>query len=252
VLAGVVVAEAGHLGWVLRAIANEPVPDPVGPIKAPARSFHWWRLADAHLFGVAEKPPEHDSAHPPVPQITWSLTATMATTDPSKGYAILGVRGKPLTVYLAGAKLVEVPEGHLIQVFADHVVLDLAGQTQILSLPQKAAGIRLSQMTAAPNLTPSVVDEPGGGVRVPPSAAETMIASLNLEPSATGMTLHPARPVQRQYGLHDGDVLTFINGFNLQEPGALAKALKASPDVVNLTYTRDGVEQTVTVTVATN
>jgi type II secretion system protein C len=259
VLAGVVVAEAGQLAWVLRTIANTPVPDPVGPLKAPPRSFHWWRLAGAHLFGVVEKHPEQNAAHPVVPAITWSLTATMATSDPAKGFAILGIRGKPLTVYSAGMKLVEVGEGHLIQVFVDHVVLDLQGHTEIVNLPQKAAGGRVLQMVAgapalaAPQPGP---DELNG--RVPPTGLESLMAALNLEPTPAlngkpaGMTLHPLKSVGRQYGLHEGDILTSLNGVSLVEPGALAKAMKISSDVASLTYIRDGSEQTVDVSLAAN
>lgn len=257
VLAGMAVAELAQVTWVLRSIASEPVPD-VGPLKARPRAFHWWRLADAHLFGVAVKPPPGtDPAHPaPAHTIKWAMTATVAMSDPSKGIAILGELGKPLHVYTSGAHLLEVPDGRLVQVFQDHVVLDVAGHPLTLKLPQKPVN-RPVRMAAVPREPPAPwgEDEERGpeefGVqRVPPTRARILFISLRAQPAVVdgrmvGVTVHPPRPLQRRYGLSDGDLVTAVNGVGITDPSSLQSALEAQGDAVTLTYMHEGMEQTV-------
>jgi type II secretion system protein C len=265
VLAGIVVAELAQTAWVLKSIAMQPLPGPPGDLKARPPNFHWWRLAGAHLFGFEERPVEKEAAATRAQPITWALSAVLAMRDPSQGFAILGEQGKILKVLHAGAALDAVPGGRLLQVFADHVVLDLQGRTETVSLPKKQSGsaggegVRVAAV-ASPAMGAPVAEAVEGpaepqvvGGRVPPSPVETVIRSLSPELAAfngRGIRLHPGKPLQRLYGLRDGDVLTAINGVELTDPSALASAFKTPGDFVALTYTRDGVEETVNMPVS--
>ena len=264
-MVGLVVAEAVQLSWGLRGIALDPVPTPLGDARPRPRAFNWWRLASAHLFGVEVHEPSKLAAHVVVKPIEWALTGVIAYHDPEKGIAILGEKGKTLKVLRPGATLADVPEGHLVQVFADHVVIEVQGQTQELPLPRQSAapaGRVVDRMAAlssrpllpAPAAASDDQDDTIRGGEGRSSAAEELLSSLNperAEVGGTGMTLHPARPVQRRFGLREGDVLTAINGVEVSDPAAVAAALKSAGDTnaLNLTYTRDGVEQTVNVPV---
>jgi type II secretory pathway component PulC len=60
--------------------------------------------------------------------------------------------------------------------------------------------------------------------------------------------LHPEKRLQRQTGLRDGDILTAINGVEITDQDsedALNNALNSSDGAVSLTYSRNGVQQTV-------
>lgn len=253
VLAGVVAAEAVQMAWVLHGIATEPVPAPLGPLRPPPRSFHWWRLADAHLFGRAPRVARTDPAHPAAQPMMWALSGVMAMSDPTSGIAILGERGKPLNVYHTGAALKEVAGGRLYEVFADHVVLDLPGGKKTLTLPKDHPQAQPQMMTALPSQPWQ--EAAGFHIRrplMPPTAAAALIASLNPEPDAvngvmTGMKLHPRGRLRRLYDLRDGDVLIAINGNDVTDPAVMASVLEQPADSLSLTYLRDGVEQTVNI-----
>jgi S1-C subfamily serine protease len=65
--------------------------------------------------------------------------------------------------------------------------------------------------------------------------------------SAHGIPVHPNRHYEREYGLHDGDVVTAINGVPITDEDALDNALKSSTGTMSLTFSHDGAPQTVNV-----
>lgn len=256
VLAGVVAAEVLQTAWILRGIATEPAPAQSGPLLPAPRSFHWWRIASAHLFGAApHRAVEQEVAHHAAKSITWALSGVMAMSDPKDGIAILGERGKPLNVYHTGAALKEVAGGRLYEVFADHVVLDLPGGMKTLTLPKDRREVGPPQLASLPMAAPednSEADLEIGGPRIPPTPAEQVIASLSPQPKylngvRIGMRLFPNGHMRRLYGLRRGDVLTEVNGADVTDPEAFESALRAATGSLTLTYLRDGVEQTVSV-----
>jgi type II secretion system protein C len=262
VLAGVVVAELVQLALTLRGIATEPMPGPAGPLNARPRSIHPRRLASAHLFGVEDTAAEKPLALAPLQAVNWALKGVIAMRNPDSGFAILGERGKTARVYKAGAALQDIPGARLLQVFSDHVILEVAGRMESLLLPRETSGAQFQQVAAVaaqPAVQPAAALQPSsdevGGPRVPPTPAETLITFLNLAPSQvdgkmTGMTLHPGKPLSRKYGFHDGDLVTAINGVDITQPDAVDNAIKSGGQVIALTYTHDGVQQTVNLPVS--
>ena len=192
---------------------------------------------------------------PPAPPLIWALSGIIATRDPASGVAILGEQGKPLHVYRSGATLAEMPGAHLAQVFPDHVILDIQGRMETLQLPQQRsstspAPIQAAAATPAATVVAQAEVAPAADEYIRPTPVQSVLASLNAEPSEvngrlSGMRLHPGMPMQRRYGFRDGDVVTTINGVDITNAAALAGALKSAGDSVALTYIRDGVQETV-------
>jgi hypothetical protein len=180
---------AGIPAWVLKSLAMQPLPGPRGDLKARPRHVHGWRLAAAHLFGVEERPTEKEAAATRAPPITWALSAVLAMRDPSQGSAILGKQGKMLKVLQAGAALDAVPGGRLLQVFADHVALDLQGRTETVSLPKSSQA-----RPAANRCAWRAVASPAMGAA---TAVDAVIRSLRPELAAFNGRGHQAAHRQR-------------------------------------------------------
>jgi type II secretory pathway component PulC len=79
--------------------------------------------------------------------------------------------------------------------------------------------------------------------------AETLFGDLdaernNVDGRLAGMILHPPKRLQRQYGFHDGDTLTAVNGVEITDPDVLADVLRTSGKSLSLTFTRNGEQRT--------
>jgi type II secretion system protein C len=263
VLAVLGVAEVARLSWDL--LDMRAVPGAIGAIKPAAGRIHWWRLSSAHLFGMPPTPEEREAEIARARPISWALTGVIATDDPSTGFAIVGERGKTLEVLKAGSPLEAIPGSRLSQIFSDHVVIDLQGRLQSVELPRQAGGSSRGPGVPVAMAAPEEIEPQQLPAELPPprrlgpraaqGPVESLLAALNPEPREAGgrlvgMTLHPSAWLQRQFGLREGDVLTAVNGTEVAEPGSnLANAMRSGNETVSITYTRDGVEQTVTMQV---
>jgi general secretion pathway protein C len=171
------------------------------------------------------------------------LTAVIATSDPARGFGIIGENAQVTAMYAVGAAL---PDGaRLIEVYPDRVILDRAGQREVLALPRtELAGGML------PALTSAVADasRPAGEV---PNAAELERAriaeadeiltprgrarakarALGLpEGGAGGLTLRPSSRYQHADGVRMGDVVVSINGRDVNDVQNLVEALSQTVD----------------------
>jgi type II secretion system protein C len=259
VLAALGVVELAYIAWSLLAIPAGPAA--VGAIKARPSAVHWWRLSNAHLFGVEPTPAEKAQQLALARPIDWALTAVIATGDPAKGVAIVGERGKALEVLRAGAPFEAIPGSHLYQIFNDHVVIDLRGQMQSVPLLRDRSpvpGPPAPVARASGGAEPDVMEEVAiGHPQRLQLSNESLLGSLNPEPfesngRRSGVTVHPGLRLQRRFGLRDAEVVTAVNGVEITDAAALENALKSSGDSVVITYTRDGVAQTVNLPTGSN
>lgn len=253
-LCGLIVADLAHSAWVLRPTSNAGSAE--RPLLQPPRvsRFNVRHVVAAHLFGAsAASDRDVANANAPETQLAFALSGIIATKDPSKGYAILGEQGKPQHLYRVGAT-VESTRRRLFQVFADRVVLDFDGQLETLWLPRallpdmlkKTAAVATVQTGAeAAAVTASVEVDPRQRTLAQSAFASIDAQATDVDGRMVGMVMHPARRLQRQYGLRDGDVLTAVNGVEISDPDVLENVLSSSSGKsLSLTFTRDGVQQT--------
>lgn len=259
-LACAIVADAAHNGRSLYRLSHLPAPH--GPaILAARRTLSLPPLLDAHLFG--ESPPPATQVPQPGAVLSaaddYDLSGVVAMPDPADGYAILGRKGQITRLYRTGTTVEGLAGGHLYQVFADHVVLEVSGVFKVLRLPMRFggkiqqaadAGSALVQLGPAgtPPAGPPVFEETQPQVV---STAQTLFADFQVEQNyvngrADGILLHPTRMYQRRYGLHDGDVLTSVNGVQIADADALNALLSRSDSQsMTLSYVRNGQQYTV-------
>lgn len=257
-LAGALAADLGHAAWAFRTLPVSQVPSAEIVSAAPYSKVDVRQIVDAHLFGSNAVAPSVDAAHAPETQLPLALSGIIATAHASQGYAILGEKGKPSHLYYAGATLVDVAQGRLYQVFADHVVLDLNGRLETLRLPRQTmlANVPASIQVAAAVPDPAVATESSeDGQFKPPrdvTIAESWFGNLratrnNLPGQIHGLRLHPVKSFQREFDLQEGDIVTAVNGVEVTDPDALQELLKTYPKSLSLTFTRAGVQQSLTV-----
>ena len=221
-------------------------------------------IIGAHLFGVsAEDAPDTAEA-----RVALALSGVIAMDDPADGYAILGEKGQ-MRVYRVGSALTGLVAGHLAQVLDDRVIVALDGKIETLRLPRELSS------THAPLVQFAMTDagRPDDGARADdadaaaaaaaqaarlarmdslPSDKQKWLAMVSADPDSVtshGIAVHPNRHYERQYGLHDGDVVTAINGVSITDADALDNALRNSTGTMSLTLTHDGTPQTMSVPV---
>jgi general secretion pathway protein C len=259
--------DATHSGWALWSCAQQPEPHVARSPEAPPlhSGVDVQQVVNAHLFGrsLFARSPGGDPNSATDSRFALALSGIVAGKDPEAGYAILGEPGKPARLYATGSVVAGTPS-RLFQVFFDRVVLETQGELEVLRLPRNTlVGLKIvpNQPAAAGDGVvvaeagaPAEVAEPAPAVSDPnhPTPAEGLFNYMgaeqnNVDGRLAGLIVHPPRNIQRQYGLHDGDMLTAINGVTISNPDILADLLRTAGHSLSLTLTRDGVQQTTTV-----
>jgi general secretion pathway protein C len=256
-LCGLIVGDLAHSAWVLRPDSKAGPAEPPLLQQARANPFIAQHVATAHLFG-ASAASDAGAANASETRIAFALNGIIATNDPNEGYAILGEQGKPTHLYRAGAA-VESTQARLFRVFADRVVLDFGGRLETLRLPRSLLpGMAYQAVVMETMVAAAEAPATAATVTLDPrqrSPAQSVLGSMFAEPNnvdgrMVGMVMHPARRLQRQYGFRDGDMLTAVNGVEINDPDVLQNVLTSSSGKsLSLTFTRDGVQQTKTLPV---
>jgi type II secretion system protein C len=219
-------------------------------------------IIGAHLFGVsADNAPETARA-----RVALALSGVIAMDDPADGYAILGEKGQ-MRVYRVGSPLTGPVAGHLAQVLDDRVIVAVDGGIQTLRLPRElssphAALVQFAMTDSGRTDDGARSDDADAAAAAQaarlarmdsiPSDKQKWLAVVSADPDSVtshGIAVHPNRHYERQYGLHDGDVVTAINGVSITDADALDAALRNSTATMSLTFTHDGTPQTTSVAV---
>jgi general secretion pathway protein C len=225
-----------------RAPVMQSRPDP-GNVTSDLSS-----IARAHLFGVPATLLVENA-----PAIAMKLSGVIATSQASRGFAILSVGDSKAGFYIAGHV---VPDGSVLrEVYKDRVVLERGGTRRELRLPEQrtAAGLALQASAAADG------DEGGAVAALPEQGIQQRIVVGGLPPGAgavralrpeavvsggklRGYQVYPSDP--EQLGVHSGDELVAVNGKAFTDPhqaAALMQSLESWPlDHVELTLIHAG------------
>jgi general secretion pathway protein C len=256
-LCGLIVADLAHSAWVLRPASKAGSAEPTLLQRPQVSPFNAQHVAAAHLFG-ASAASDAVAANAPEARLAFALSGIIATNDPNEGYAILGEQGKAAHLYRVGAP-VENTRARLFRVFVDRVVLDFDGRLETLMLPRSLLpGMSHKRVVMEAMAAAAEAPATAATVTVDPrqrSPAQSVFGSMYAEPNSVngqmvGLVMHPAKRLQRQYGFRDGDMLTAVNGVEINDPDILQNVLTGSSGKsLSLTFTRDGVQQTKTLPV---
>lgn len=193
-------------------------------------------LANAHLFGLAPAPEGRPTATAARRDTTLVLTGTIATSHPSRGFAIIGASAEAAHVHPVGDALAN--DVVLRAVYRDHVIVERAGQLRAVFFPRAgrpaftAAAIRSrASVTRRVRNDPDVVSEQSQRQQIEDAIeteSERTAAFLRQKPfypdgQFRGIVLEPGSDpaMLAQLGLKAGDVLQFIDGSVIAEPDRL-------------------------------
>jgi len=262
VLAALIVLELGHLAYAM-IISPVKSPQPLTAAAAAANTRPGVSVQDvvaAHLFGIATVDPgSQDPAQAPPSSANLQLSGTIATQDPKHGVAIASDGGGPSKVYSVGDRLAGA---YLHSVYLDHVILDRNGALESVLLPRQ----RLPGSPAAPGMR-----RPGGDPRAAaavanirrmvqqdPSILDQVMRTVPSYDSAAGklrgFRAFPGknRQIFSKLGLKSGDLVTAINGTQLDDPQRSQEVFNTiqTSDHVTVTVERSGQKQDISLNIA--
>ena len=247
VLAAALAAQLAVLAWQFVPGAKRQRPT-VAPVVRQVQPFDVDSVTSAHLFGApaAEGGPVAATRAPLV------LTATLATADPGRGWAVMGENAGSAKLTAVGAMLSGVK---LTAVYPDHVLLDRGGVTESLALPRQFTGGTGGKMPDRPAAGPSAAIGPsvqrliaqdpgvvGQIIRPQPVFSGGQLRGFRLYPGAD-------RNKFARLGLEAGDVVTAVNGVPLADAQHGMEILRglANAGSADVTIERGGQSQTLTV-----
>lgn len=250
------------IAWTLAQLTWSLLPRPKSAVpiyKAPttaAPAVNLDAAAALHLFGVA-----NGNAATNAPETTLNLTlhgVVAANPDVRQSLAIIASNGVG-KMYAIGAQL---PGGARLQsVYPDHVLLNLNGRMQSLSLPKFSGSTGGAEAGLSPPAVPPVVygrNLPGTQNLMQlrnelVSHPESLLDMMRAMPVMQNGKLEGYRvfPVGNsnafsQLGLQPGDIVTSVNGMPLDNPAQSMQVLNniRTSSQVSVTFTRNGQQET--------
>jgi general secretion pathway protein C len=260
-LAALIVVELAHAA-ILMLRGPVKSPQPVRTLSAAPHArpgVDVQSVISAHLFGVAkiEAAPE-DPANAPLSSANLVLAGTIASQDPRHGMAIIS-DGGPSKVYSVGEN---VSGASLHSVYLDHVILDRAGVLETLLLPRLIAGSQPlanahrplgadpHTVAAVDNIRRLVQQDPG----ILDQVMRTVASYDNAAGKLRGFRAYPGRnrAIFNRLGLKPGDLVTAINGTQLDDPQHSQEVFNTiqSSDRVTVTVERGGQKQDISLNIA--
>lgn len=212
-----------------------------------------------HLFGkaTAARPAASGPIDAPETRLNLTLKGVYSAEIQKDARAIIAAAGSPEKTYAIGA---QIPGGaKLSEIYPDRVILERGGRYETLRLPRQstasAPGVgRRSPIRNRPAPAPPAGSaDPGQVLRdYREKMAQNPAVLLDIaRPEAyregdtfVGFRLHPGnkRELFNQFGLQKGDVVTEVNGIQLDNPGQGAEVLQSirEGDQLSLTVRRNG------------
>jgi general secretion pathway protein C len=260
VLAALIVLELAHLAY---ALVIKPVASPQPTAAASAANarpqINVEQLMGAHLFGVPQgDPASRDPNNAPVSSANLVLTGTIATDNPKHGVAIVSEGGGPSKVYSVGDRLAGAA---LHSVYLDHVILDRDGALETVVLPRLLPAGTVHQPPRRPNGDPrtaAAVDNIRRMVQQDPAILDQVMRTVpsfdNTAGKLRGFRAFPGknRQIFSKLGLKSGDLVTAINGTQLDDPQRSQDVFNTiqTSDHVTVTVERSGQKQDITLNIA--
>jgi general secretion pathway protein C len=212
-------------------------------------------VISAHLFGVAVADPNQDPSNAPASTANLVLAGTIATQDPKHGVAIVS-DGGPSKVYSVGDN---IGGASLHSVYLDRVILDRGGSLETLLLPRVLPNSHVAARPPGPSpRTVAAVDNIRRMVQQDPGILDQVMRTVpsydNAAGKLRGFRAYPGqnRAIFGKLGLKPGDLVTAINGTQLDDPQRSQEVFNTiqTSDHVTVTVERAGQKQEISLNIA--
>lgn len=258
VLVALIAMLAARLVWMLvpvpEAAAWRPAPmAAVSPASAGERPIDLASLTRTPLFGryeAASDTAEGDLHDAPDTRLSLTLMGVLASDSPSARALIAASNGEEKP-YAIGAQV--IPGVELKAIFSDRVVLARNGALETLRLDKNAPS-RATAARPVENLSPSgaamasLTDIRSQVLADPTKAANYLrVQPANVNGQLRGYRVYPGRERDafQQLGLRPGDLVTAVNGVELNDPQKALQLLSqlSQASLVEVTIQRGGQTQ---------
>ncbi|MGB5727147.1 MAG: type II secretion system protein GspC [Thiogranum sp.] len=227
------------------------------PVKRQQPRIDERQIAGWHLFGVAgeKKTVEKRAVEAPETSLKLTLRGVFAHEESTGGRAIVGDPKGKEEHYAVGDPL---PGGaKLSEIYPDRIILERNGRFETLRLPKELTHPQSGNAGSRVATRAGSAGSPGKAAafqkyrteikRNPSSFMNYVQAAPHREDGKfVGFKLQPGRQpgAFNQLGLQSGDIVTAINGVQIDSPSSGMKAMRAlgEGDSVNVTLLRDGQE----------
>jgi general secretion pathway protein C len=259
--------QLARLSWLLIP-GPEPAQEPVSgstavQVQARQARFDERQLASWHLFGEPKKeqPVKAKPVDAPETRLKLTLSGVFASDEPERARAIVGDPRGQEESYAVGDPL---PGGAtLSEIYPDRIILERGGRFETLRLPKEESVAGPRRVSHRDALRASSSTGSGRAAafrryrneirRNPASFLNYVRATPHKEGGRfVGFALQegPQSGAFQELGLSPGDVVTAINGVEIESPADGLKAMQAlrEGDSVNVTLLRDGQETTLSFT----
>jgi len=258
-----------EISWLLIPASEQAeetlVPVLAAPVKEQQRRFDERQIADWHVFGEAteeklvKKAPTVDV---PETRLQLTLRGVFASDESRSARAIIGDPKGKEEGYAVGDPL---PGGaKLSEIYPDRIILERNGRFETLRLPKKNAipgsrtvGQRSTQSAGGASGAPSkaaAFQKYRNEIKQNPSAFMNYVRATPARQDGkfVGFRLQAGRErgALKELGLKPGDIVTAINGVQIDSPAKGMKAMQAlgEGDTVNVTLLRGGQETSMSLT----
>ncbi len=210
-------------------------------------------LQQLHLFGMAAAPAAPVKQGPidaPDTRLNLTLKGALSSDVQEEARAIIAAAGGEEKTYAIGA---EIPGGaRLTEIYPDRVILERGGRYETLRLPRDASAMPPSPRRQAAGRAAGRIDTGQliGDYREKMAQNPAVLLDIarpeayREEDQFIGFKLRPGnrRELFAQLGLQDGDVVTEVNGIELDDPSQGAAVLESikEGDQLSLTVRRNG------------
>jgi general secretion pathway protein C len=242
-LAGLLAIQAGFLVTAQnRGARLSPAAGPAPDLNPPAAPVQLASIASAHLFGEGQN--ANVDANAPQTNVQLLLSGVLAVPDPKRGLAIIGPTATAGRLYTVGSAL---PGGvSLYAVYADRVLINRGGVIESLLLPKRlqpaASATAVTSTGQSPAQRLAALAQGNGGLLGGLVRAQAVLAGGKL----TGYRIFPGGRGSlssfTQLGLRPGDLITAVNGTQLDDPNRGNEILQtlSSSGSATVTIQRNG------------
>lgn len=254
--------QLARITWLL--LPGEDVSAPAPRVAAGARSpaasgpSNFDALLDAHLFGNAPDPAVEAAAPPadtqleaPETTLNLRLSGVVVRELDEESDAMIANGNQPDKRYRVGETIEGASGARLHHVYEDRVILNRSGRLETLRMPDEddagASVRRAAASRPAPSASPALNTAPLREVISQNATAITRV--MRFAPHVDGgqiigfrVTPGPEAEVFAGLGLEPGDVVTDINGIQLDDPSRGLQAFEALGEstMANVTILRNG------------
>ncbi len=255
---------AADLLWALmptpKSAAWRPAPAPAaaqpnGAAARPAGGVDVTSITSANLFGQYNAVPTGDAGNAPDTSLALKLLGILASSDNERySRALIEVAAGDERPFGVGAQVIQ---GTTLQaILPDRVVLSRGGKLETLRLEKDQASAAVASQDSAPppatgaplaltQIRDQVLQDPnkaGDYVRVQPANKDGHLQGYRIYPGKD-------RALFAQSGLKPGDLVTEVNGVQLDDASKALKMLSELKDAnqLNLVVERGGQSQTINV-----